>query len=111
MQTMTKPTEKDRRDDGIALVEENNLSPIERALAEARETLALLASMNPEEVVTSDSLFPDLGKYGFTDGRAVGAIMRRLICEGLLEKLPGQFRESKRPGNHLTPRQCYRINA
>jgi len=44
MQTMTKPTEKDRRDDGIALVEENNLSPIERALAEARETLALLAS-------------------------------------------------------------------
>lgn len=108
---MTTTTEKDRLADALETVAENNADPIEAALADARETIRVASSINPGAEFTSDTVLPDLSPYGFTDGRAVGSIMRRLVASGDLVKVPGRYRPSTRKGNHLTPRQVYRVNA
>lgn len=98
------PSLKEARDKAIETVEKNN-SPggIEEAVEDA---VKLLKTLPNGEEVTSDTLVPDLAKYGFSDNRAVGVVMRRLTSNGFI-KPTDKFRASKRPGNHLTPRKVY----
>ena len=94
--------ERQARDAAINQVEENNSpSPIDAAMEEAERNLALLPLH-----VTCDIILPDIKKFGFTDGRAVGAIMRKLAKSGMIEPTEN-YRQSTRKGNHRVPRRVY----
>jgi len=87
----------------IARVEEANTpSPLDVAEADAIKTLAGLP-----EYVTSDMILPDLAVYGFTDNRAMGPLMRRLISGGHITGTES-FRLTKRIGSNRMPRPVYR---
>lgn len=97
--------EQTRRDQAIARVEDRNEpGPNDRALAEVEERLRRLP-IGAE--ITSDSLLPDLSRFGFSDPRAVGAIMKRALAAGWIRPTD-RFRNSTRPGNHCAPRRIYR---
>ena len=87
----------------IALVEANNSpDPFKYAYDDALKLLVDLP-----EAVTSDTVFPDLERYSFSDGRVVGPLMRKLVAEGKLA-LTNLYRPSSRKGNHGTPRRVYK---
>jgi len=87
----------------IRRVEEANTPhPLDLAEADAIQTLAGLP-----EFVTSEAILPDLSIYGFSDNRAMGPLMRRLITKRHLTHT-GTFRETKRHGSHRMPRPVYR---
>lgn len=96
--------EEAQKNAAIELVAENNADPVGQAEADALDNLAYL----PREV-SSDTILPDLSKYGFTDGRAMGPIMKRLVKSGAITPT-GQFRKSQRPGSHRMPKAVYTNN-
>lgn len=81
--------------------EANTPDPLAAAEANAIATLATLPSL-----VSSDTILPDLEKYGFSDNRAIGPLMRRLVRKGHIAPT-GEYRKSKRPGSHGVPRAVY----
>ena len=86
----------------IALVEANNSpDPFKEAYEDALDLLVKL----PEEV-TSDTAFPHLDKYDFTDRRVVGPLMRQLQKDGKI-RMTTKYRPSGRVGNHGCPRRIY----
>tara|TARA_R110000824_G_scaffold112909_2_gene262392 strand:- start:559 stop:936 length:378 start_codon:yes stop_codon:yes gene_type:complete len=87
----------------IERVEATNLpNPLEKAEANAIAYLSRLPAL-----VSSDSIFPTLGTYGFSDNRAIGPLMRRLVRNGHISAT-GRYRKSRRPGSHGAPRAVYR---
>ena len=58
------------------------------------------------EFVTADVILPDLAQYGFTDNRAMGPLMRRLVTGGHLSRT-GEFRQTKRGRSNTMPRPVY----
>ena len=102
MQTQEKITQKEQAqtEAAIALVENNNAA-IDAAVAEAIENLRDL----PMDV-SADTILPDISKYGFTDPRVMGPIMRRLTKAGAIQ-VTGQYRKSRRLGNHRKPIAIY----
>lgn len=97
--------ERERRDRAMRDVEDHNEpSPNDVAYADAVALLPRLPSM-----VASDTIIPDLERYGFSDNRAVGPIILRLQRDGLITPTAG-FRKSKRSGNHLVPIRVYQNN-
>lgn len=102
-------TEEQSTEAAIKQVEENNSpSPFDEALHDARILLA--TSLPSMREVTSDTVFPDLKRYGFTDNRVVGAMMKRLAGEGSIAATTLRMRKSGRPGNHQAPRRIYDNN-
>ena len=94
-----------KRDLAIEQVERNNLPPVDRAVLDA---IAILDTLPTGAEVASDQLVPDLDKYGFTDNRAVGPVMRRLVKKRVIKVDPlGRFRPSDREGNHRVPIRIY----
>lgn len=88
---------------GIKRVEAaNDPDPIDAAEAAAIATLARLPWY-----VSSDTILPDIGVFGFTDNRAMGPIMRRLVKAGHITP-SGEYRNSLRAGNHGNPVAVYR---
>jgi hypothetical protein len=79
----------------------NSPDPLDEAEADAITALASLP-----ELVSSDTILPDLSRYGFTDNRAMGPIMRRLVAKGFLATT-GTFRKSERQGSHRRPTAVY----
>lgn len=95
-------TEAQAANNAIQQVEDNNSpDPFEEAYQDALNLLSVL----PQKV-TSDTIFPDLDKYNFTDGRVVGSLMRKLITNKVIT-LTAKYRPSERPGNHGAPRRVY----
>ena len=92
--------EQSKTENAINVVENNN-SAIDAAVADAIENLRDL----PVEV-SSDTILPDLSKYGFTDSRVMGPIMRRLAKAGAIQ-LTGRYRKSRRLGSHRMPKAIY----
>tara|TARA_R110000765_G_scaffold238604_1_gene341304 strand:+ start:93 stop:479 length:387 start_codon:yes stop_codon:yes gene_type:complete len=80
----------------------NSPAPLDRAEADGIAKLAGLPIL-----VSSDSIFPSLDEYGFSDNRAVGPLMRRLVVAGKIRPT-GDYRKSRRPGSHGAPRAVYR---
>ena len=80
----------------------NSPDTYDRALEDAIRRLGRLP-----ELVTSESILPDLSAYGFTDNRAMGPLMRRLIAQGHITRT-GTFKETKRLGSNTMPRPVYR---
>lgn len=99
---MTTETEKlsQECEAAIAVVVNNNVA-IDEAEADALENLRNL----PKEV-SSDTILPELSKYGFTDTRVMGPIMRRLAKAGAIE-VTGRYRKSRRSGSHRMPKAIY----
>lgn len=95
--------EEQAKAEAMAQVEANNTpAPLDRAYADA---VAKLPSLPP--LVSVDTIVPDISIYDFTDGRALGPLMVRLMKERYLDKTD-QHRKSVRKGNHRVPRQLYR---
>tara|TARA_B100000686_G_C16381786_1_gene757909 strand:+ start:137 stop:487 length:351 start_codon:yes stop_codon:yes gene_type:complete len=80
----------------------NSPDPLDLAQKDAIRRLAGLP-----ELVTSETILPDLAGYGFTDNRAMGPLMRRLIAQGHITRT-GTFRVTKRAGSNTMPRPVYR---
>ena len=80
----------------------NAPDPLASAEENAIATLAGLPAL-----VSADSIFPHLTGYGFSDNRAIGPLMRRLVRNGHISAT-GEYRKSKRPGSHGAPRAVYR---
>lgn len=98
-------TELDARDVALDRIEDANHARIDDAYDDAR---ARIQAARPMEKMTSDTILPDISRYNFTDGRAVGAIMRKLISANLIRPVrPTEYRPSTRPGNHAAPRRVY----
>jgi len=95
--------EEEARESALQRVEDvNSPCPLDRAEADAIKALVTLP-----ELVSADTILPDLSRYGFTDNRAIGAIMRRLLAKGLIAPTGG-YRKSQRGGSHLMPKAVYR---
>lgn len=101
MNTKNKHNESKAKDSGIERVESANIPPIKLAEIKAIENLRSL----PREV-SSDTILPNIADFGFTDGRAVGPLMMRLVRLGAITRTDG-FRKSVRSGSHQTPRAVY----
>tara|TARA_R110002051_G_scaffold63430_1_gene115543 strand:- start:583 stop:927 length:345 start_codon:yes stop_codon:yes gene_type:complete len=80
----------------------NSPDPLDEAEADAIKALTSLP-----ELVSSDTILPDISGYGFTDNRAMGPIMRRLLKKGLITPT-GDYRKSQRGGSHRMPKAVYR---
>ena len=78
-------------------------SPFNQAL---EDMVSNLRGMPLKLMVTSDTILPDIKRYGFSDGRVVGALMRHLIKDGSITRTP-HMRNSIRAGNHCAPRRVY----
>ena len=90
-------------EEAIQRVEEaNSPDPMEMAYSHAVKNLRRLP-----DLVSSDTILPSLSQYGFTDNRAMGPLMRRLMDAGHIQPT-GEFRKSTRPGNHRVPKAVYR---
>lgn len=86
----------------ICRVEEaNSPDPLDEAEADAITALRSLPGL-----VSSDTILPDLSRYGFTDNRAMGPIMRRLLAKGFITPT-GDYRKSQRGGSHRMPKAVY----
>jgi len=93
------------RDLAIDQVEYTNTNRIDDAYIDA---LSRVDRADREEKLTSDTILPDIDQYKFTDGRAVGAIMRKLISAKVIVPIvPTEYRPSTRPGNHARPGRVY----
>jgi len=100
--TLFEYAEQEATESAITVVEENNSpSPLDEAEKDALTNLRHL----PEKV-SSDTILPNLAKYGFTDTRAMGPIMRRLAKAGAI-KATGEYRKSQRIGSHRMPKAIY----
>ena len=80
----------------------NTPDPLDEALRAAIATLGRLPAR-----VSSDTILPDLARFGFSDNRAMGPLMRRLRIQGHISPT-GEYRKSVRPGSHGAPRAVYR---
>ena len=90
-------------EEAIQRVEEaNSPDPLDVAYSHAVQNLRRLPAL-----VSSDTILPSLAQYGFTDNRAMGPLMRRLMDAGHIQAT-GEFRKSTRPGNHGVPKAVYR---
>ena len=98
-------TEKQKAAEAVETLERRNEPCLDVA---ERDALVLMRRLGRGARVTSDQLIPEVGKYGFSDNRAVGAVMLRLIHGGHLVRT-SHFRTSQRHGNHGCPRRVYRI--
>lgn len=95
--------EMDRRDRSMRRVAKHNRTPSDIAFAEA---ILRLQKIDSGDEVSSDTLFPELNTYGFTDNRAVGPLMERLRKAGFLMPTD-RYRLSSRKGSHRCPRRIY----
>ena len=90
-------------EEAIQRVEEaNSPDPLDMAYSHAVKNLRRLPAL-----VSSGTILPTLAEYGFTDHRAMGPLMRRLMDAGHIQPT-GDFRKSIRPGNHGVPKAVYR---
>lgn len=114
---LPKPTAVDRakepntvneaeRDAAIDAVEQANADDLFRIEQAMQDGLSELLALPDGAEVSSDVLFPDLVKYQFTDNRAIGPVMKRLVAEGHLE-MTERFRRSRRAGNHCGTVRIY----
>lgn len=88
------------RDRAIKRVESANTAKVNRAVDQVGKVAPLLREF------TTDDLFPDPDAWGFTDSRAIGAVMRRAQRLGYIVPTD-MVRNSNRSKCHNRPKRVW----
>lgn len=100
---MTEQLSLTYRDRAIAKVEQSNEGLVSKAVDYVRFAAPRLGTF------TTDDLF-DASEWAFTDGRALGAVMKKAAKLGYI-KATDQYRKSNQPRCHARPKRVWLANS